>query len=240
MPVQMRIMLLGPPGVGKSVYAGRIARSIGIPHISTGDLLRSQMKALDSNSDSVSLLRPDEKTEVARTMESGSLVPSEIVSRLLRRRLELEDCVRGYLLDGFPRTVEQARSFAGLDAVLHMIQYPDIIIEKLGGRRVCPTPGCATPNYNIVHVHRHGIDMPPMPPQVPGTCDTCKSKLIKRPDDDSSTVKKRLQLYESDTLPLVELYRARGILVDVAVAGAVHHWIPAAWHILGNSSKTSI
>lgn len=192
----MRIVLLGPPGAGKGTQAVRIAAKYGIPHISTGDIFRANVK---------------EGTPLGKKakeyMDKGLLVPDELVCDLVEDRVSKEDCVNGYLLDGFPRTVFQAEQFdAYLKAKNEEIGYvldievaEEQLLPRMIGRRVCRS--CGKPYH---------VDF--FPPKVPGVCDVCGGEVYQRDDDREETVKNRFRVYQEQTAPLTEYYKATGKL----------------------------
>lgn len=195
----MKIIMLGAPGAGKGTQAKKIAAKYGIPHISTGDIFRANIK------------NGTELGKKAKTyMDQGLLVPDELVVDLVVDRVKQEDCGDGYILDGFPRTIPQAEA---LDAALARIEekvdhavnveVPDEnIINRMSGRRACLACGAT---YHIVHI----------PTKVEDICDTCGGKLVLRDDDKPETVKKRLDVYHEQTQPLIEYYTNKGILTEV-------------------------
>jgi adenylate kinase len=193
---QRNVILLGPPGAGKGTQAERIVAGYALPHISTGEMLRAALA---------------EGTEMGlaaqRFMEAGALVPDEVVIGVVRDRLSQPDAQKGFLLDGFPRTIEQAQRLdamladGGL-AVTHviLIDVPeDELVARLAGRRMCK--GCGK-GYHVV------FD----PPQKEGVCDVCGAELYQRTDDNEATVRKRLEVYRAQTEPLVGYYEGRGVL----------------------------
>ena len=195
----MKIIMLGAPGAGKGTQAKKIAAKYGVPHISTGDIFRANIK---------------EGTELGKKaktyMDQGLLVPDELVVDLVADRLTWEDCANGYVLDGFPRTIPQAES---LDAVLAKkgekmeyaidVDVPDEnIVNRMGGRRACV--GCGA-TYHVVY----------NPTKTEGICDACGEKLILRDDDKPETVQKRLDVYHQQTQPLIDYYNKAGILKTV-------------------------
>jgi adenylate kinase len=203
------IVLLGPPGAGKGTQAKLIAETYGIPQISTGDILRDNVAR---------------KTELGvkakAIMERGDLVPDELVCSMVADRLVQADCVRGFILDGFPRTVQQAewldaqleKMRAGKDNKVRQACAPPVVIrlvveynqllQRLTGRRSCPTCGLI---YNVYY----------QPPKVQGICDVEGTTLVTRRDDTEEVIAERLKAYERLTLPLVEYYGARGRLIEV-------------------------
>ena len=194
-----RVVLLGPPGVGKGTQAGFISEKYNMLHISTGDIFRANIK---------------EGTPLGKTakeyMEKGLLVPDELVCDLVEDRLTWDDCKDGYLLDGFPRTVFQAEHFDAwlkgrgeeLSVVLDIQADNEALIFRATGRRVCPACG---KTYHIAV----------MPPIKEGICDSCGAELIQRADDAEETVRKRLQVYQDQTSPLIEYYTGTGKIAEV-------------------------
>lgn len=195
----MKIIMLGAPGAGKGTQAKMIAEKYTIPHISTGDIFRANIK---------------EGTELGQQakeyMDKGLLVPDELVVNLVVDRLTWEDAKNGYVLDGFPRTIPQAEALTKalaekgekVDFAID-IDVPDQnIIDRMGGRRACVNCGAT---YHIVNI----------PPKVEGICDKCGAKLILRDDDQPETVKKRLDVYHEQTQPLIDYYNAEGVLREV-------------------------
>ena len=191
----MKIVMLGAPGAGKGTQAKMIASKYQIPHISTGDIFRANIK------------NGTELGKKAKSyMDQGLLVPDELTVDLVIDRLANDDCKNGYILDGVPRTIAQAESLekAGIrfDDVIS-IEIPDeAIMERMSGRRVCEHCGAS---YHLVAV----------PPKVPGVCDSCGGKLIQRHDDEPETVKHRLEVYHKETEPLKDFYAERGLLRSV-------------------------
>lgn len=195
----MKIIMLGAPGAGKGTQAKRIADKYHVPHISTGDIFRANIK------------NGTELGNKAKTyMDQGLLVPDDLVVDLVVDRLKQEDCKKGYVLDGFPRTIPQAEA---LDAALGVIgdkmdyainvEVPDEnIIKRMAGRRACLSCGAT---YHLEHI----------PTKVEGICDACQSELVLREDDKPETVKKRLDVYHEQTQPLIEYYTKKGTLAEV-------------------------
>jgi adenylate kinase len=190
----MNIVLLGSPGVGKGTYAKRISNIYGIPQISTGDMFREAVK----NETPVGL-------EAKSWMDKGELVPDEVTIKIVRERLNKNDCKKGFMLDGFPRTIAQAESLndiSKIDKVLIFVADDEIIIERLSGRRVCSECGTIFHAKNI-------------PPKVEGICDVCNGKLIQREDDKPESIKKRLDVYKEQTAPLIDYYKEKGLLAEI-------------------------
>lgn len=195
----MKIIMLGAPGAGKGTQADKICEKFAIPHISTGDIFRANIK---------------NGTELGRKaksfMDQGLLVPDELTCDLVADRIQAEDCKNGYVLDGFPRTIPQAealdKALAAMGAKVDFavnIDIPDEnIIERMGGRRACLACGAT---YHIVNI----------PPKVEGVCDKCGAELVLRDDDKPETVKKRLDVYHEQTQPLIDFYAAKGVLHEV-------------------------
>ena len=195
----MKIIMLGAPGAGKGTQAKMIAEKCGIPHISTGDIFRANIK----NGTELG-------AKAKEYMDKGLLVPDELVCDLVVDRIQQADCEKGYILDGFPRTIPQAEALeAALNAIEQKLDYaididvPDEnIINRMSGRRACV--GCGA-TYHVVF----------SPTKVEGKCDVCGESLILRDDDKPETVKKRLDVYHTQTQPLIDFYSARKVLVEV-------------------------
>ena len=195
----MKIIMLGAPGAGKGTQAKMIAEKCGIPHISTGDIFRANIK----NGTELG-------AKAKEYMDKGLLVPDELVCDLVVDRIQQADCEKGYILDGFPRTIPQAEALENaLDAIEQKLDYaididvPDEnIINRMSGRRACV--GCGA-TYHVVF----------NPTKVEGKCDVCGESLILRDDDKPETVKKRLDVYHTQTQPLIDFYSARKVLVEV-------------------------
>ena len=195
----MKIIMLGAPGAGKGTQAAKLAEKYQIPHISTGDIFRANIK---------------QQTELGKKaksyMDQGLLVPDELVVDLVVDRLKAEDCKNGYILDGFPRTIPQAQSLdRALDEDGTKIDYaidievPDEnIVNRMSGRRTCPDCGAT---YHMVH----------MPTKVEGICDVCGKEIVLRDDDQPETVQKRLDVYHEQTSPLIEYYQAKKVLKEI-------------------------
>lgn len=195
----MRLILLGPPGAGKGTQAKRVIEEFDIPHISTGDIFRKNIK---------------EKTGLGQKVEGllaeGKLVPDELTIEIVWDRLDQEDCKNGFLLDGFPRTIPQAEALdeglakrgLKLDRVLNIDVDKDSLVKRLSGRRVCPNCGAS------YHIDNN-------PPKVEGICDVCQTPVIQREDDKEQTVLDRIKVYDSQTKPLVDFYNKQDLVFTV-------------------------
>ncbi|MCR4597136.1 MAG: adenylate kinase [Lachnospiraceae bacterium] len=195
----MKIIMLGAPGAGKGTQAKMIADRYGIPHVSTGDIFRANIK---------------NGTELGKQakayMDKGELVPDELTVKILLDRVAQADCKNGYVLDGFPRTIPQAevldkelgRLGESIDYAIDVDVPDENIVKRMGGRRACVTCGAT---YHIEHV----------PPKKEGICDNCGGELILRDDDKPETVQNRLNVYHTQTQPLIDFYNAKGVLREV-------------------------
>ncbi|HKW92588.1 MAG TPA: adenylate kinase [Methylomirabilota bacterium] len=201
--MSVHVIFLGAPGAGKGTQARRLAAGAGVPQVATGDMLREAV------AEGTPLGR-----EAKRYMDSGALVPDDVVIGLVDERLARPDAGRGYVLDGFPRTVAQAEA---LDALLHRrgqdldrVLFFDVsreeLLRRLTGRRICRQCGTA---FHLVSA----------PPKAAGRCDNCGGELYQREDDAEATVARRLDVYQTQTAPLLDYYRKRGLLVRVAAEG---------------------
>jgi adenylate kinase len=197
--IQLRLILLGPPGAGKGTQASAIVEKYNIPHISTGDIFRANIK---------------EKTELGKQIEEylnkGLLVPDELVVSIVKDRISKEDCKNGFLLDGFPRTVAQAEALdeelknmsLTIDKVINIQADKDLLIERIIGRRICRDCGAT---YHIKF----------SPTKKEGICDKCGGELYQREDDKLETVEKRIEVYTEQTKPLIDYYAKKGLLLNV-------------------------
>ncbi len=195
----MNLLIMGPPGAGKGTQAEVLVKELDITHISTGDMFRNAIK---------------EGTEMGRKakeyMDKGELVPDEVVIGMVRDRLSQPDCRKGFLLDGFPRTVEQAKALDStldsmgikLDGVVNIVVPLEKLMARLTGRRVCK--GCGA-SYHVLF----------NPPQAEGKCNACGGELYQRTDDNEESVGTRLKAYEEKTQPLIDYYENKGILLNI-------------------------
>lgn len=217
----MKKIFLGPPGSGKGTYSKRISPLRNIPHISTGDILRDNIKNLTEIG-----------AKAKEFMDAGKLVPDEIVIEMLKQRIQKDDCKKGFILDGFPRTIVQAQildSMSKIDAVLNLVIPEDILVEKACARRICKNCGDL---YNIADINRHGVVMPPMIPKQKDKCDKCGNELIRRDDDNEKTIKDRLEIYKKQTQPLIDFYNEKGLLSNIKITSAPEIMVPKILKII--------
>lgn len=193
----MRVIILGPPGAGKGTQAALLSQKLELAHIASGDLFRQAQE------------RGDELGAIAKSyMEKGLLVPDEVVINMILERIAAPDCSQGFILDGFPRTLEQARALDqalagdGIDKVLYIEVSDEELIRRLSGRWLCRN--CQAPYHTITN-----------PPRSPGRCDLCGGELYQRPDDTEETVRKRIEVYMAQTRPLIDYYAKVGKLIEV-------------------------
>jgi adenylate kinase len=213
----MRLVLLGAPGAGKGTQAKKLVEKYGIPQISTGDLLRAAVAAGT----------PLGK-EAKSYMDKGELVPDSVVLGMVEERIKHDDCKKGYILDGFPRNTKQAEALDKMLASLNMpltaalsVDVPfDDLMKRLTGRRTCKACGQM---YNVYFT----------PPKKDGSCDKCGGELFQRDDDKEDTIKKRLEVYNSQTAPLIEYYNAKNILKSVAGTGSIDEIFRKVCDMLG-------
>ena len=209
----MNLILLGAPGAGKGTQAQIICDKLDIPSISTGNMIREAIKSGSELGE-----------RVQSYTQAGELVPDEVVIAIVRERLAKDDCKGGFLLDGFPRTVAQAKALDDMGATIDValdIEVPDdAIVARMTGRRVCEVCGAS---YHVDH----------MPPKTEGICDRCGGRLVTRPDDEPATVQNRLVVYHRETEPLIEYYRAAGKLKVVDGQGSVEDTTALTMKALG-------
>ena len=213
----MKIIMLGAPGAGKGTQAKMIADKYGVPHISTGDIFRANIK----NGTELGM-------EAKKYMDQGLLVPDELTVRILLDRVAQDDCKNGYVLDGFPRTIPQAEVLDSeltklgdhIDYAINVDVPDENIVKRMSGRRACMTCGAT---YHIEHV----------PPKKEGICDVCGSELVLRDDDKPETVKNRLNVYHEQTQPLIDFYTEKGVLKTVDGTVPMEEVFAAITAILG-------
>jgi len=213
----MKIIMLGAPGAGKGTQAKMIASKYEVPHISTGDIFRANIK----NGTELGM-------EAKKYMDQGLLVPDELTVRILLDRVAQADCANGYVLDGFPRTIPQAKVLDDalnnlgdkIDYAINVDVPDENIIRRMSGRRACLSCGAT---YHIEHI----------PPKTEGICDTCGSALVLRDDDKAETVKNRLDVYHKQTQPLIDFYTEKGVLKSVDGTVPMEEVFAAITAILG-------
>jgi len=196
----MRIILLGPPGAGKGTQAKKLALELGLPHISTGDLLRQNVAGAT-----------DLGKQAKGYMDKGALVPDELVTRMLKARFSQPDLNKGFILDGYPRNIAQAKDLDNIlkeenmpiDIVMYLDTSVSVIVQRLTGRLVCKS--CSA-NFHIKN----------MPPKLAMVCDNCGGKLYKRSDDNEETIKARLEVYEKEAASLIKYYQDKQKLTRLA------------------------
>ncbi|WP_426365559.1 adenylate kinase [Streptomyces sp. E-08] len=202
----MRIVLVGPPGAGKGTQAAYLAKNLGIPHISTGDLFRANI------SQGTPL-----GVEAQSYMKAGQLVPDSVTIGMAEDRMRQADAEGGFLLDGFPRNVAQAEALDGfltangikLDAVLDLEVPEDEVVKRIAGRRICRKDSA-----HVFHVTYNA-------PVTEGVCDVCGGELYQRDDDTEETVRKRLSVYHTETEPIIDYYRSQGLVETILALGKV-------------------
>ena len=217
----MRTILLGPPGAGKGTQAARLTEQHDVPHISTGDILRANVKQDTALGQ-----------EAKRFMDAGDLVPDQLILDMVDDRLAQPDAQGGFLFDGFPRTVPQAEALqrlleerdTPLDVVLELVIDFEDVVRRLTGRRTCA--GCG----RIYHVE---FD----PPTTAGACDACDGELVQRDDDTEEVVRNRLEVYREQTEPLVAFYRDRGVLEQLEATGSVDEVTARAGALLAEAVR---
>ncbi|MEU7373139.1 adenylate kinase [Streptomyces albidoflavus] len=218
----MRIVLVGPPGAGKGTQAAFLAKNLSIPHISTGDLFRANIS---------------QGTELGKQaksyMDAGNLVPDEVTIGMAEDRMAQPDAANGFLLDGFPRNVSQAKALdeslkaqgVALDAVLDLEVPEDEVVKRIAGRRICRND-----SSHVFHVEYSR-------PKTEGVCDVCGGELYQRPDDKEETVRKRLEVYHNETEPIIDHYKAQDLVVTISALGKVDEVTARAMAALGADQK---
>lgn len=215
----MIFILLGPPGAGKGTYSQKLINIYGVPQISTGDILRAAVKA-----------GTDMGLKAKGYMDKGLLVPDEVIVGIVEDRIKETDCKPGFLLDGFPRTLEQAsalefifkKNSLKLNGVINIIVDREVLFKRLTGRRMCRQCGA---NFNVNT----------LPPKTAGACDKCSGELYQRDDDKEEVIANRLKVYGNQTEPLIEYYKSRKLLKDVnASSGSIDDIVAKIKEALGN------
>ncbi|MCX4583456.1 adenylate kinase [Streptomyces sp. NBC_01481] len=219
----MRIVLVGPPGAGKGTQAAYLAKNLSIPHISTGDLFRANI----SQGTELGL-------QAKAYMDAGDLVPDEVTIGMAKDRMEQPDAANGFLLDGFPRNVSQAEALDAmlksegmtLDAVLDLEVPEDEVVKRIAGRRICRND-----SGHVFHVTYS-------PSKHEGVCDICGGDLYQRDDDSEETVRRRLEVYHTQTEPIIDYYRAQNLVVTISALGKVTDVTQRAMDALKKSAKS--
>ncbi len=196
----MKLIFLGPPGVGKGTHGDIVSKKLGVPKISTGDIFREEIKTGSELGKKLKVI-----------LDAGNLVPDDITVKILKNRISKPDCKKGFILDGFPRTIFQAEELektVKIDKVVNFVLSKKSILERLGGRWTCRK--C----QDIYHeVHKK--------PKRLGICDKCGRELYQREDQTTGAIEKRLEVYEKETKPLIDFYRKKGLLVDIDCEGNI-------------------
>jgi len=198
--IRMKLVIFGPPSAGKGTQAQKLSKQYGIPQVATGDLLRKAV------ADKTPL-----GLKIKSYLDQGKLGPDEVIVQLIKERVAKPDCKNGFLLDGFPRTMGQAKELermTDIDLVLSIVVDFEALVERAVGRRTCPK--CSA----VYHIKFN-------PPMNEGICEKCGFKLIQRDDDKEETVRNRLKVYQEQTAPLIEYYRKKGKLVDIEGSGGI-------------------
>ncbi|MBN1502602.1 adenylate kinase [Candidatus Woesearchaeota archaeon] len=215
----MQLILLGPPGSGKGTQAQLLSGKLDIPQISTGDIFRENIRI---------------KTELGKLaqdyMDKGQLVPDNVTNEMVAERVKQQDCIKGFILDGYPRTVNQAEfleAIAKIDIVINLILEEEEIVERISGRRTCMN--CEA-SY---HVNFN-------PPKKKGVCDNCGGELFQRPDDKPEAVKKRLEEYQKKTKPLIEYYLRKNILTNIDASPSIKEIHSRLCELLNINKKFSL
>lgn len=216
--VKMQLIIFGPPGVGKGTLSAMLADKYKIPHISTGDIFRSEIKSGNS--------------ELIQYVEKGLLVPDMVVNKVVEKALKQENCRNGFILDGYPRTIDQAEFLNNVlwklkkkvDFILNLEASEDLIVKRLSARRNCPKCGAV---YNLIT----------MKPKKKDTCDKCGSALVQRKDDEPDTVRKRVQVYNNETSPLIDYYKKKKMLTDIDSSKRPKEIFNQAVSVIGEENK---
>ncbi|WP_319477485.1 adenylate kinase [Marispirochaeta aestuarii] len=209
----MNLVFLGPPGAGKGTVAVKVSEELGIPHISTGDLFRKAIKD-----------QTDLGKKVKSILDSGELVPDDLTVALVEERLNQGDTGKGFILDGFPRTIPQAEALDTISTLQMAVNFSvadEVLVDRLSGRRVCKNCGAT---YHVKFA----------PPRKEGICDSCGGELYTRQDDAPEAIKNRLQVYYRQTQPLIDYYKEKGIRTDIDAAGSPEQVLSATLKALNS------
>lgn len=207
----MNMVLLGPPGAGKGTIAAKVKDHFKIPHISTGDLFRAAIKN-----------KTELGVQVKSILDSGDLVPDDLTVALVKERLKKDDTAKGYILDGFPRTIVQAEALGKIAKIDHVVNFfvpEDLIIKRLSGRRLCKECGAG---YHVEYIK----------PKKEGVCDKCGGDLYTRKDDNIDSIQNRLDVYAKQTEPLINFYKEKGLLKDVDGSSGIDNVFTATLKVL--------
>jgi adenylate kinase len=225
----LRLLFIGAPGVGKGTYASRVAESLGLLHISSGDLLRAEAKGSSPVG-----------AQIKQKIDQGLFVPDELISEMIATHIQ-SSSAKGYILDGYPRNLSQAQfvqhsGLINIDRVYNLRQPYNVILAKISSRRSCADCGFG---YNYANIDEGGIKMEPLVPRVEGTCDKCGStkSLITRPDDVFETVQRRLELYQDVTKPLEDYYAQLGKLTHFDVLGGTKQFLPKLLELIDHEKS---
>ena len=216
--VKMQLIIFGAPGVGKGTLSAMLANKYKIPHISTGDIFRNEIKSGNS--------------ELTQYVEKGLLVPDMVVNKVVEKALKQENCKNGFILDGYPRTIDQAEFLENvlwklkkkIDFVLNLEASEDLIVKRITARRNCGKCGAL---YNLVT----------MKPKKKDVCDKCGSALVMRKDDEPETIRKRVQVYNHETAPLIEYYRKKKMMNEIDSSKRPKEVLSIAVEIIGEPEK---
>ena len=200
--------MMGMPGVGKGTFAKLLSRDYNIPAISLGDEIRGILKGQEET-------LPPKFKQIRKIVNSGALIDDNLAFDILQTRLAMDDCSKGFILDGYPRTVPQAdilfENKVDIDLVLYLVQNEDVITQKLLGRRNCEKCG---EGFNVAKIESPGYNLPPLPPSPCFNCDLGGPKLVERQDDNETTIRSRIFEYNVKTKPLVEYFENKGIMME--------------------------
>jgi len=217
---KMKIVIIGPPGSGKGTYSIRLSSKLGIPHLSTGHMFRTNMKN-----------ETELGVKVKGFMDAGDLVPDDITNEMVKQRITEPDCTNGFIFDGYPRSLPQAQALGEMTKInvtIYLDIPEDILVEKALARAQCKECGDI---YNFADINRCGVRMPPMLPKVEGKCDKCEGELYKRDADNEETIKHRMKV-QSVPSEIMEFYEQQGILRKIKVDSPPEEMVPKILEIL--------